>query len=58
LFFNKLDTLEEELTNDYNVKWSITMNTNHATNKLGNSEKFTEEECMTWEDKDEGEKCG
>ena len=55
-FFNKLDKLEEELMNDYKVEWPITMKMNHATNELGDSEQFTEEEFMTWEDKEEDEK--
>ena len=42
-FFNKLDKLEEELVNDYNVEWPITMKMYHATNEVGNIEKFTEE---------------
>ena len=42
--------------NDYKVEWPITMQMNHATNKLGDSEQFTEEEFMTWEDKDEDDK--
>ena len=53
--FNKLDQLEEELMNNYKVERPITMKMNHATNYLGNSEQFTKEECMTWEDKEEGE---
>ena len=55
-FFNKLDKLEEELMNDYKVEWPITMKMNHATNELGDSKQFTEEEFMTWEDKEEDEK--
>ena len=55
-FFNKLYKLEEELMNNYKVEWQMTMKMNHVTNELGNSEQFAEEEFMTWEDKDEGEK--
>ena len=42
--------------NDYKVEWPITMKMNHATNELGDCEQFTEEEFMTWEDKDEEDK--
>ena len=55
-FFYKLDTLEEKMMNTYKVEWPITIKMKHATNELGNSKQFTEEEFMTWEHKDEDEK--
>ena len=55
-FSCKLVKLEEELMNNYKVEWPITMKINHAIHELGNSEQITEEEFMTWEDKEEVEK--
>jgi len=51
-YFTKLNKLEEELRDEYNIKWPTSLKILQAVNEMYDSNNFDEKEMMTWEDDD------
>ena len=55
-YFVKLDKLEEELSNDFDIEWPTSMKIMQAVNKMYDSNQFSEKDMMDWEDKEAADK--
>ena len=55
-YFVKLDKLEEELLNEFDIEWPTSMKIMQAVNEMYDSNQFEERDMMDWEDKDAAEK--
>ena len=55
-FFEKLDKMEEELRDDYGITWPTQLKITHAIEEMYDSELFTEDHMMDWEDKPDADK--
>ena len=56
IFFNNLEQSEEELNDDYEIEYPIHLKILHAIKEMKDSNVFTEEQIMDWEDKEEEDK--
>ena len=50
-YFVKLDKLEEELKNEFDIEWPTSMKIMQAVNEMYDSNQFSEKDMMDWEDK-------
>ena len=55
-FFTKLDKLADELKDEYGIDWPVDLKTNHAVEQMYDSNQFTQDNMMDWEDKPEADK--
>ena len=51
-YFTKLDKLEEELRDEYNIECPTSLKILQAVNEMYESNNFEEKEMMAWEDDD------
>ena len=50
MFLSKVQKLREELNDEYDLDWTDDMRLTHVVAELSNSNIFTEEEMMNWEE--------
>ena len=55
-YFVKLDKLEEELSNEFDIEWPTSMKIMQAVNEMYDSNQFSEKDMMDWEDKEAADK--
>ena len=55
-YFVKLEKLDEELLNEFNIVWPESQKLNQAVNEMYESNQFTQDNVMGWEDKQEIQK--
>ena len=55
-YFVKLEKLDEELQNEFNIEWPESQKLNQAVNEMYESNQFTQENMMDWEDKTDAQR--
>ena len=55
-FFTKLDKLSDELKDEYGIDWPTDLKINHAVEQMYESNQFTQDNMMDWEDKPDANK--
>jgi hypothetical protein len=55
-YFVKLEKLDEELLNEFNIEWPESQKLNQAVNEMYESNQFTQDNMMDWEDKTDAQK--